>query len=158
MEKLDVRIVKLEPMRLISVWGFGETPELIAWEKMEAFARPRGLWGDLEKHPIFGFNNPNPSVGSPKYGYELWIEVGAEVEPEGDARLIEFPGGSYAALRCEVPEGGAYEVIPSTWAKLVAWQEESPYRMSSYLCLEQSVKCDKPGIEFALDLLLPITE
>lgn len=162
MEKSDVRIVKLEAMRLASVWGFGETPETLAWQKLEAFAKPRGLWGDLQAHRIFGFNNPNPSHGSPKYGYELWIEVAPEVEPVDDVRIVDFPGGLYAAMRCEVPRGGAYEVIGETWKRLAAWLEAphglSHYRMGSHQWLEQSVTFDDPGVEFALDLLLPIVE
>ena len=109
MEQLDVRIVKLEPMRLVSVLGFGSSPEEIAWAKLQAFAKPRGLWGNLEKQRIFGFNNPNPSPGSPNYGYELWIEVGPGVEPPADGRIVNFDGGLYAVARCEVPQGGAYE-------------------------------------------------
>jgi DNA gyrase inhibitor GyrI len=157
MEQLDVRNVKLEPMRLVSVLGFGSSPEEIAWAKLQAFAEPRGLWGNLEKQRIFGFNNPNPSPGSPNYGYELWIEVGPGVEPPADGRIVNFDGGLYAVARCEVPQGGAYEVIPATWQKLVTWLESSAYQRGSHQWLEQSVPFETPGIEFALDLMMPIT-
>ena len=32
MSDLEVRIVKLEPMRVVSFLGFGESPEELAWE------------------------------------------------------------------------------------------------------------------------------
>ena len=35
----DVQIVRLEPMRVASAYGFGESPELEAWEKILDFAR-----------------------------------------------------------------------------------------------------------------------
>ncbi|NIW49114.1 MAG: MerR family transcriptional regulator, partial [Gammaproteobacteria bacterium] len=68
MSELPVRIVKLEPMTIASTYGFGEQPEIEAWEKLLSWAREIGL--SLKDHRFFGFNNPNPSPGSPNYGYE----------------------------------------------------------------------------------------
>jgi DNA gyrase inhibitor GyrI len=158
MSDLDVRIVKLEPMRVASIWGFGQIPEEAAWQKLNGWAEPRGLLDDPEKHRIFGFNNPNPSAGSPNYGYELWIEVEPEVEPEGDVRIADVPGGLYAVARCEVPEGSEYEVIPATWKKLVTWRENSQYKCGSQHWLEKSVPDEISGMAFVLDLYLPIAE
>lgn len=157
MSEIDVRIVKLDPMRVASVWGFGEQPELIAWQKLEEWAGPVGLRDDPEKHRVFGFNNPNPTPASPNYGYELWIEVDPTVEPKGDVRIVDFGGGQYAVTRCEVPEG-QYEVIGETWKKLVAWREDSAYKCGRFQWLEESVPVELPGIEFVLDLYLPIAE
>ncbi len=157
MSELDVRIVKLEPMRLISAWGFGPSPEEEAWNKLRAWADPKGLMDDLEKHRIFGFNNPDPSPGSPNYGYEVWIEVGPEVKPESDLRVVGFCGGLYAVTLCEVPEGH-FDVIGQLWKKLVAWREDSKYHYSPHQWLERTVSHGSPGIAFALDLYLPIAE
>jgi len=157
MDQLDVHFETLPPMRVASFWGFGEQPEVSAWEKLNAWAKPRGLLGNLEAHPIFGFNNPNPSSGSPNYGYELWLRVEPEVEPEGDMRTVEFEGGRFAVLRCEVP-AGKYEVIPESWERLVAWVEDSKYRIGCKQCLERSAAFEAQGIEFALDLMLPVCE
>ena len=71
MSQLDVRIVKLEPMTVASAYGFGKEPEGIASRKLVAWAKPKGLFDDPAQHPTFGFNNPDPSPGSPNYGYEL---------------------------------------------------------------------------------------
>ena len=157
MSALDVRIVKLEPMRMASVWGFGESPEEEAWQKLHAWAEPRGLLDKPEKHRIFGFNNPNPAPSSPKYGYELWIVVDPDMEPEGDVRIIDFDGGLYAVARCEVSEGN-YAVIGETWKKLVTWREDSKYKSGPYQWLEESVPVVLPGIDITLDLYLPIAE
>lgn len=154
---IEVRIAKLEYMRVASIWGFGKEPEIIAFTKLEAWAGPRGIRDNPEKHRIFGFNNPDPYPGSPNYGYEIWVEVGPEVEPADEVRILGFLGGLYAVTRCEVPEG-QYDVIGATWKKLVAWREDSEYKCGHHQCLEQSIASDTPGIEFILDLHLPIAE
>jgi len=157
MSELDVRIVKLEPMRVASVWGFGQAPEIEAWQKLTAWAEPRSLLDKPDQHPIFGFNNPNPSAGSPNYGYELWIKVGADVEPEGDTRIADFEGGLYAVMRCEVPKE-QYHAIGESWKKLATWREDSRYKCGVHQWLEKSVPSDSPQLEFVLDLYLPIAE
>jgi hypothetical protein len=81
MSELNVRIVKLEPMRVASVQGFGAGPEHQAWAKLQAWAERKGYIADLKSHRFFGSNNPEPSSGSPNYGYEQWMTVTLEVEP-----------------------------------------------------------------------------
>jgi DNA gyrase inhibitor GyrI len=157
MNEAEVRFVRLEPMRVASIWGFGEEPESIAFAKLEAWAGPRGIRENPEKHRIFGFNNPNPYPGSPNYGYEIWVEVGPEVEPTDDVRILGFEGGLYAVARCEIPEG-QYDLIGAAWKELAAWREDSKYRRGHHQWLEQSIAADTPGIEFILDLHLPIAE
>ena len=39
MSEIEVRIIKLEPMRVACTYGFGEQPELQAWSKMLAWAK-----------------------------------------------------------------------------------------------------------------------
>ncbi len=75
MTNANVRLTRLENMRVASLHGFGTEPELQAWEKLVNFAGARGYLKDLAHHRIFGFNNPDPTPGSPNYGYELWITV-----------------------------------------------------------------------------------
>ena len=158
MNKLEVRIVKLEPMRVASVWGFGNSPEEQAWEKLMTWAKPKGLLDDLEQHRIFGFNNPNPSSGSPNYGYEFWITVGPDVEPEGELRIQEFLGGLYAVTRCEV-RGEAHNTIPETWKRLIKWLVDSQYKQASHQWLEEHLgPVDTSLDELLLDLYAPIAE
>jgi DNA gyrase inhibitor GyrI len=157
MSELDVRIVSLEPMRMASFWGFGESPEREAWDRLLAWARPRGLLEDLEAHRLFGFNNPSPSAGSPNYGYETWIVVDAGTEAEGGAKIVDFDGGLYAVTRCVVPKG-QFDVIGVTWQRLVSWREDSRFKCGTHQWLEETVPMELPGTEFVLDLYLPIAE
>ena len=150
MSELEVRIVMLEPMRVASVHGFGPSPERVAWDKLVAWARPRGLLDG--RHRIFGFNNPNPSPGSPNYGYEFWLAVGPDVEPEGDVRVREFAGGRYAVTRCQ----GVDNITP-TWQRLVAWLAGSAYGHAGHQWLEEHIgAADVPPEQLALDLYAPI--
>jgi effector-binding domain-containing protein len=150
MKDLDVRIVELAPMRMISAYGFGESPEAIAWDKLLTWARDQGM--DLAAARYFGFNNPSPSPGSPNYGYEQWMTVDEDVTPAGDLRIVDFSGGRYAVTRCKLPQIGA------AWRALVAWCEDHAYRSGTHQCLEESITPvgDTSFEEVVMDIYLPI--
>jgi DNA gyrase inhibitor GyrI len=155
MNTLNVKIVQLEPLRVASAHGFGQGPEGIAWDKMQAWAKQRGLWQDGTPRRCFGFNNPSPAEGSPNYGYEVWMTVGPEVESEGEITVKEVPGGLYAVAHCEVKS--PWEDIPRTWKELMAWVETSSYRPARHQWLEETYFGAEPNYhEFALDLYLPV--
>jgi DNA gyrase inhibitor GyrI len=156
MNEQEVRIVHLPAMRVAGVHAFGATPEDDAWKNLETFARKHDFFDTLEsEHRIFGFNNPNPSPGSPNYGYEFWVTVPPEVDgPE----VRQAPGGMYAMLRWD-GMGNPYESIPAAWQRLVQWAEKSRYRMLEQQCLEEHI-CPDHRVDngFMLDLYLPIGE
>ena len=155
MESLDVRIVTLEPIRVASAHGFGEGPETLAWDKLIAWAKARGLWMDGTPRRYFGFNNPNPMPGSPNYGYETWMTVGPEIETDGEIAVKEFGGGLYAVTRCVVKDPG--NDIYATWQKLVGWVENSPYRHGTHQWLEEHLFTGDPDFQdFTLDLFMPV--
>ena len=153
MDNPDVRIVRLEPMRVASFLGYGPSPEQEAFDKLYAWARPRGLLDDRAAHRLFGFDNPPPSAGSPNYGYETWIVVDPDTPPEDGVRIVDVPGGLYAVTRCVVPKG-FFDAIGRAWRKLVAWREDSPYKCGGRQCLEESLPLTLPDTEFARALSL----
>jgi len=148
----EVRVLILEPMRVASAYGFGEQPEYIAWDKILNWAKQQGF-EDLSKHRFFGFNNPNPSSGSPNYGYEQWITVGPDAQGSEEIEIKDFPGGLYAVMRSE-----GLENITENWKKLVVWREDSDYQQGHHQWLEE---CFTPKAErledFVFDLYAPIT-
>lgn len=157
MNNLDVRIINLLPMRVACINGFGDSPESMAFEKMKVWAAEHNL---LEKpYRLFGYNNPDPSAGSPNYGYDVWITVDGAVQADGEARIIDFAGGLYAVTRVEVDNPA--DVIPAAWQKLVKWMEASKYHHARHQWLEEHIGPlnemggDQP---FTLDLYLPIAE
>ncbi len=154
MSDLDVRIVRMEPMRVASAHGFGTNPEEQAWNKILAFADAKGL--DRGTARFFGFNNPSPSPGSPNYGYEQWMTVGPDVGPEGEVIIKEIPARMYGVTRCE-----GLSNIGEVWRQLVLWFEDSAYRQPPHWheCLEELLT--PPGVpyeEYVFDLYLPIAE
>jgi len=157
MSNIEVRVVKLPPMRVACVNGFGAGPEGMAFDKMKAWAATHNLLG--KPYRLFGYNNPNPSPGSPNYGYDVWITVDESVQTDGEARIIDFPGGLYAVTRLEVKNPG--DDIPITWQKLVKWMENSKYRHGRHQWLEEHICALEEMSDaqhFTLDLYLPITE
>lgn len=161
MSELDVRFVRLESLRVASALGFGESPEPVAWTKLLTWAESKGLFNDLDSLRFFGFNNPNPSPGSPNYGYEQWVTVDPDVTAEGDVEIKEFSGGLYAVTRCK-----SVHWIMSTWKSLGAWLKESSYKMGQHQWLEEcltkpsSVKVleEIPLEDLEFDLYCPIEE
>ncbi len=154
MSSMEVRIVRLEPQHVAASYGFGPGPEPIAWEKLSAFIARQGLDKDGQAHRYFGFNNPSPSAGSPNYGYEQWITVDPSVQPDGEIKIKDFPGGLYAVTRCKLGN------ITQVWHQLMAWREKSPYRGAGHQWLEEALnppigqQIDEHTME--LDLYLPI--
>ena len=154
MDELEVRIERLPARRVASVHGFGQQPEYMAWDKLMAWAKPRGLLADPEQHRIYGFNNPNPMPGSPNYGYEFWIDVEADMPPgaDGEATIKDVAGGLYAVTRFEGPG----EAMGPVWQRLAVWGENSRYRMGPHQWLERHFSAS--GDLLVLDLMLPIEE
>jgi len=166
MVNLDVRILRLEPMRVASSYGFGASPEIIAHQKMTAFLEAKNMLqdygGDYEhglgkgrpRHIHFGFNNPNPSAESPSYGYEVWVTVELQVEPLGDVRIIDFMGGLYAVTRFE-----NIERIGQVWQELWNWRDHSQFKPAHHQYLENLINpLETDMSEFVFDLYLPIAE
>lgn len=148
----EIRIVELPRLRVAWVIGFGSSPEAQAWEKMTAWMQQQHLFETSPR--LFGFNNPNPSAGSPNYGYEVWVTVGPDVQPQGEIGIKEFEGGLYAVAR----HAGSPEFLPGAWQNLLAWVEASRYSPSHHQWLEEHLHLPNiPDFEnMVFDLYLPV--
>jgi len=153
MNSLDVKIVTLPPLKAASFYGFGQTPETIAHENANQWMEELELKKSRNfRH--FGFNNPNPSEGSPNYGYEIWIVPEDGLPSNSEAKAVEFEGGLYAVALCP-----SLEVIGQTWQQLVAWRDASEYTRGSHQWLEELIDpWDMPEneMDFRFYLYLPI--
>ena len=158
MENQDVSIVSLPPMRVASFYAFSSSPEAEAWTMMVAWAKAHACWQDHPKTRIFGFNNPDPSVGSPNYGYEYWLTIDPSIQQDNDPTVKDFPGGLYGVLRCEVSEK-PWEIIPNSWKILVKWLESSHYKHGNHQWLEEHLTRSESNEQgFVLDLYIPIAK
>jgi len=161
MNEEEVKVVRLEPMVVASFHAFGANPEDMALEKMISWAKPRFNLEGPDRPRIFGFNNPNPTAGSPNYGYEFWLEVPSGYGTGGDAGtdepvIKEFSGGLYAVMSTG-PITEPYRDIPAAWEKLVRWVEDSKYHGGRHVCLEEVA--GMPGApDWMLNLYAPVSE
>ncbi len=157
MSELNVRVVRLEPIRVASFRVVSKTPERDAWEKLQAWASKKNILDD-PTHPVFGFNNPNPSPGSEEYGYEFWIGVDRDSISESEVEMKDFAGGLYAVTTCRLvgdPEGS----VPLIWKRLWEWaQSHNKYRWRRTHELEQCVNPHAVESDLTLDLFLPIED
>lgn len=158
MSDLEVRILRLEPMRVASVRVVSESPEVDAWGKLCSWAEPKGLLRDDTQHPIFGFNNPSPSPEIKEYGYELWIKVGADIESERGIEVKDFPGGLYAVTTCSLINDPSDRNIIETWKALWNWVKSSKYKWRRTHELEKVHDPMASEKDLILDLYLPIEE
>ncbi|MFW9919440.1 MAG: GyrI-like domain-containing protein [Candidatus Thorarchaeota archaeon] len=162
-EESDVRIVKLNPHRVVSVRVISRSPENDAWQKMREWAEPLGLLNKPRKHPVYGFNNPNPEPGSSEYGYEFWMVVDREYELLEGMEYKEFKGGNFAVITCNLTEELESEFFKEngyleSWKKLDEWVRSSKYMMAKGPCLEHALSPDGSDGDFMLDLYHPIKE
>ena len=151
MEKIAVKIVTLPPMKVASFYGFGKSPEQEAHEKAVAWLKKHDLYKE-GAYRNFGFNNPNPSTGSPNYGYEVWIAPIDGLPEKHNAKEVDFEGGLYAVAICP-----SLNVIGEVWQKLVAWRDASQYQCAAHQWLEEEFyhwDSSRTGNRF--DLYLPI--
>ena len=134
MNDIEVKIVSLEPVRVAVAHGFGASPELEAWHKTVNYLKSRGRLDQMADLRFFGYNNPNPSPGSPNYGYDQWVTIDDD-EPVGDdLKAYDFPGGKYAMTSFQ-----GLSNITAVWGRLVQWHEDHGYQKPpNYLqCLEE---------------------
>ena len=150
MGELDVRIESLPAMRVASFHAVSARPEADAWAAMTSWAKPRGLLDDPSRHPVFGFNNPNPSPGRQDYGYELWLRVESDFPPHGSVVLKDVPPGHFAVFTHHgVPN-------PEIWKLLWDWVQRHGYRWSGNHELERIHDARAVDDQLVFDLYLPI--
>jgi len=158
METQEIQIKILPAMRVASFHAFSTSPEIDAWKKVIAWAKFHGCWQDPPSTRIFGFDNPPSSEGSPNRGYEFWLTVAPDVQPDDQTTIKEFSGGLYGVLNCNV-NADPFDIIPASWQKLVKWLETSHYHVGNHQCLEEHLtRHETIDQGFILDLYIPITE
>ena len=87
---------------------------------------PRRRWrrglGFLEKGArVFG-RNIYPTDNSKPHGYEFFLTVGRNIEPDGDIDMKQIPGGLHTVLRFKNPDD-----IGNAWKHLWNWIRENKY-------------------------------
>ena len=126
----EVRMERSGSLRAACAHILSETPEEDVWKKIEAWARPKGLLEEGIGTRIFG-RNTYPTDNPEPHGYELFITVGTDIEPEDDIKIKEIPGGLYAILRFK-----NLNKIREAWEYLWNWINERGYEHIGWKKLE----------------------
>ena len=158
MSELEVQVRRLEPMRVASVRVLSESPERDAWTKLHAWAEAYGFHDNLERFPVFGFNNPNPVPNKKEYGYEFWCCVGEAVETHGDVEVKDVPAGLYACARCKLVGDPSGLDISDAWLKLWEWVQSSRYKWRVAQELERPLDPHAEEKDMVFELYLPVEE
>lgn len=175
----DVRIIRLEPVKVAYYRGYGINPEREAWipitewllsDAKELYFRQFGRYpevkellkwageNDLYKPPkgrrYFGFDNPLKTEEKAEYGYEVWVTLSGNEKEDDKVKFKDFEGGLYAVTRAKKSSKSLIE----TWQKLFKWLETSGYKHGSHQWLEEYVTVEGKKGFVAFDLYMPISE
>lgn len=133
--ELDMEIKKIEyPTRRVAFvrhqGPYAESGE--AWNRLMAWAGRRGL---LQQTPtLLGLSYADPEVVHPEHlRYDACIEVGLDVEPEGEIGVQEIPGGVFAVALHK----GPYENLSRTYGIL----------FGQWLVSQRAEAGDPPSVE-----------
>jgi AraC family transcriptional regulator len=130
---MDVEIKNLDPIRVAFVRHVGPYAGCgAAWEKLCAWAGPRGLFGPDTR--FLGICHDDPQITPPeKIRYDACVTVGAEVVPEGEVGAQETVGGEYAVTL----HRGPYEQLHATYERLCGeWLPHSGREPAIAPCFE----------------------
>lgn len=118
---MEVRLERLKTLRAAYTHVFSDTPEEDAGRKIIEWAKSKGLMEKSVGARLFG-RNTYPTEKPEPHGYEFYLTIAHDIEPEGDIEKREIPGGLYAVLRFK-----DLDKMGEAWKKLWKWIEESEY-------------------------------
>ena len=152
---MEVRIEKLEPMRVAFARHIGPYEECEpAWEKLCAWAGPKGLLGP--DTTIIGVSYDDPEVTPPeKIRYDACITVGEDIEAEGEIGVQVIAGGDYAVTTHKGPYGNLLQ----TYQKLFGeWAPQSGRVVKQAACFEiyRNDPKSTPPEELITDVYIPL--
>lgn len=154
-DELEVQFIRLQPMRVVSFQAISESPENEAWAKLREWAEPKGYFDDLEKNPIYGFNNPNPSPGKKEYGYEFWLVVNPDFKSD-EVEVKDVPESFNVVTRCNVEDPA--RDITEAWKKILEWIKKHKIKFAGRCGIEKVIVPSHSGEGFILDIYIPVVE
>lgn len=131
-DDMDIEIIMLPVMRVAFVRHTGPYMECgRAWERLCAWAGPRGLLGPQAS--FIGVSHDDPEVTPPeKIRYDACVTVGPEVTAEGEIGVREIAGREYAAALHKGPYEGLFGAYAEACARVAARGRE----LATEPCLE----------------------
>lgn len=132
--EMDAQIKSLPPLRVVFIRAQGPYNQSAesAWQKICAWAGPKGLFGP--KTQFIGVNYDDPDITPPdKIRYEACLTTDREILPEGDVGVQEVGNGTYAITLVK----GPYTGLSDGYAALCGeWVPKKGYKLRSGPSLE----------------------
>ncbi len=154
-DELEVQFIHLLPMRVVSFHAVSVTPENDAWIKLREWAEPKGYFDDLDKNPIYGFDNPSPTPGKKEYGYEFWLVVDPDFKSD-EVKIKDVPESFNVVTRCNVED--ITKDIGKAWTKILEWIKKHKIKIARKYGLEKVIVPSDSGEGFILDIYVPVDE
>jgi hypothetical protein len=131
---MTINVKEVPAAKAARFHAFSSSPEEEAYKAMETWAAPKGYLVKDSAATIYGYNNPNPSAGSPNYGYEF-IVVADDLS--GAQEVIDFPGGRYAVADSGVSVGVDDPAkLGDAWKQIVQEVERQGHVLGKHQWLE----------------------
>jgi DNA gyrase inhibitor GyrI len=146
-----VRIVTAGPFRVAVFHAFGAEPEPEAYDKLSAWARPRGLLDEPSSYLLLGRNDPPPPRAGGEYGYRYMLTLPENADIEQEVTVESLSRSTYAVVRSGLRDMG------SRWLALYEWAEGRGYTVSGHGVEEHLALPDGEAVEaLTFDLWLPV--
>lgn len=152
---MKVKVMEFESVKVAYVRHVGPYNQCCtAWEKLCAWAGPRGL---LQPGCRFlGLCYDDPEVTPPeKIRYDACITIDDDIEPEGEIGMQTISKGTYAMIT----HFGPYENLSKTYCQLCGqWAPENGYEIASKPTIEiyQNSPEDTDPKELITDVHVPL--
>ena len=87
-----IKIVQLPKFRAVSFHAKeSEEPERDAWQQLENWAVPRGIFDNPTIFQIYGRNHPTPREQQRLRGYEFLVTIPDDYQPGAGVSEVIFP-------------------------------------------------------------------
>jgi AraC family transcriptional regulator len=153
----DVGIRHVQPVRLAALRHTGDYMEIgTTFERLFAWAVGRGLIGPQTRSIGVYYDDPD-AVPVASLRADAGISVGADVAVDGDAPILEMPGGRHAVLHHQ----GPYAELHKAYRWLYrAWLPRSGEQCADRPCFEEYLNNPRtlPPEEWLTDICLPLAE
>lgn len=149
-----VRIETVEPMTLAFVRHVGPYDRCgAAWERLGAWAGPRGLLGPQTTCVGLAYDDPDITP-TERIRYDACISLDSETAGEGEVGIQRLRGGAYAMLT----HRGPYDSLGEAIEKLYYWLLTSgrELRGEPLLMLYRNIMASPAPQDIVIDVCLPL--
>ena len=149
----DVTIVKIPKRQVAHCRSVSRSARKDAWKKITNWAKVHDLELDPESTPLFGIDNPPPSLPYIEYAHECIVPVSEDISNsyDEDVEIEDQQGGIYAVTTTCLSQT---EQVKN---ELCEWCEKHGYDTSQKECLQEYIDpAHEPHENTLVNLYIPL--